>query len=587
MKRLLASPRFPWMAAALAVLLFLPALNVGFMMDDYVQRVTNERGIQIVPRPSWDLFRFVGPDRAEFALSRDRGEVPWWAPPTYKLAFFRPLSGLWAWVDYRCFPDDARLMHAENILLFAAMALLAGLLYRRLLPETWVAGLAALLFAWDDAHSFVVVWISNRNAILAGVFGLLTLWLHDRAHRDGARVAAIFAPFALALGLLAGEAAVATLGYLAAYALFLDDRAPRERLRSMAPFAFVTLAWAVIYKVRGYGTSGSGFYVDPGGEPGTFVFAVVKRLPILLLGQFGLPPADLWPQTVEPRVLPLVVVTALLAGLALIFARVIRKDRTCQFFATGMLLSLVPVCATWPNDRLLLFSGFGAFGLIATFLSRAYAVEKPGPRFSARTVAGVMILVHVVLAPLLLPLRVWAVGTMLHEYVVAGERTLPIVVGATLVVVNAPDPLVPGMAGAKRYYEEINGKPLTLRLRQLTVVATGDEIVERIDDHTLSLSASEGIFHDPFSQVFRSPSMLFHKGDIASVAGMRAEIMDAGEDGIPRRIQFHFDAPLDDPTTVWVTWVHQGFVPFKLPAPGEKVTVPGANFLEALTGQKP
>jgi hypothetical protein len=587
LKRLLASPRFPWMAAAIAVLLFLPVLDVGFMMDDYVQRITHEGGIQIVPRPDWDLFRFVGPDRAEFALSRDRGEVPWWAPPTYKLAFFRPLAGLWAWADYHWFPDSAGLMHAENILLFASMAVLAGLLYRRLLATAWVAGLAALLFAWDDAHSFVVVWISNRNAVLAGVFGLLALWLHDRARRDGARAAGILAPFALALALLSSEAAVATLGYLAAYALFLDDRTPRERLRSLAPFAVVALGWAAIYKVRGYGTSGSGFYVDPGGEPGTFVFAVVKRLPILLLGQFGLPPADLWPQTVEPKVIPLVAVTALLAGLAVVFARVLRKDRTCLFFATGMLLSLIPVCATWPNDRLLLFSGFGAFGLIATFLSRAHAVEKPGPRFSTRVVAGVMILVHVVLAPLLLPLRARAVGTMLHEYVAAGERTLPTSLVSTLVVVNAPDPLVAGMAGAKRHYEQSNGKPLTSRLRQLTVVSVGDEIVERVDDHTLSLSASEGFFHDPFSQVFRSPSMLFHAGDVSRVAGMRAEIMEAGEDGIPRRIQIHFDAPLDDPSMVWVTWVHQGFVPFKLPSPGEKVTVPGANFLEALTGQRP
>ena len=30
--------------------------------------------------------------------------------------------------------------------------------------------------------------------------------------------------------------------------------------------------------------------------------------------------------------------------------------------AAGMVLSLLPMCATWPNDRLLLFSGLGGFG---------------------------------------------------------------------------------------------------------------------------------------------------------------------------------------------------------------------------------
>lgn len=73
MKKLLASPRFPWIAAALAVVLFLPVLNVGLMMDDYLQRITYEGGLQVVPRPNRDLFRFVGPDRAEFARNLDFG----------------------------------------------------------------------------------------------------------------------------------------------------------------------------------------------------------------------------------------------------------------------------------------------------------------------------------------------------------------------------------------------------------------------------------------------------------------------------------------------------------------------------------
>jgi hypothetical protein len=465
------------------------------------------------------------------------------------------------------------------------MALVAGLLYRRLIATAWVAGLATLLFAWDDAHSFVVVWIANRNALLAGLFGLLSLWLHDRHRRDGVRAAVIYAPLALALALLSGEAAVATLGYFAAYALFLDEKTPRDRLRSLAPYAVIAVMWAAVYKIRGYGTSGSGFYVDPGGEPAAFVLAVIKRLPILLLAQFGLPPADLWPQTTDTLVVPLLVATALVAGLGVVFARVIRKDRTCLFFATGMLVSLLPVCATWPDDRLLLFSGFGAFGLIATFLSRAYAVVRPGPRFSARAVAGLMVLIHVILAPLLLPLRARTVGLLLHEYIENGARSLPVSPAPTYIVVNAPDPLIAGISAAAHYYAD--PKPVTQSLRQLSTVTEGEEMLERIDDHTIVMTATQGVFHDPFSQVFRSPSMPFHAGDVMTVKGMRVEILEVGAEGLPRRIQFHFDAPLDDPSMVWITWVKQGFVPFKPPGRGEKVPVPPVNFVEALTGQKP
>ena len=61
-------------------------------------------------------------------------------------------------------------------------------------------------------------------------------------------------------------------------ALFLDDKAPRDRLRSLAPYAVIAVMWAAVYKIRGYGTSGSGFYVDPGGEPAAFVLAVDNLL---------------------------------------------------------------------------------------------------------------------------------------------------------------------------------------------------------------------------------------------------------------------------------------------------------------------
>jgi hypothetical protein len=585
LKRLLASPRFPWIAAALAMVLFLPVLNVGFMMDDYVHRLMHKDGIQVVPRPDWDMFRFVGPDRAEFALSRDRGEVPWWAPPDFKIAFFRPLAAMSHWLDYHYFPETPAVMHAENIILFAGMAFVAGLLYRRLIATAWVAGLATLLFAWDDAHSFVVVWIANRNAILAGFFGLLSLWLHDRGRRDGG-VAAILGPLALALGLLSGEAALATLGYLAAHALFLDDKTPGDRLKSLLPYAVVAAMWAAVYKMGGYGTHSSGFYIDPGAERLAFALAVAQRLPILLLAQFGLPPADLWPQTVDTKVAPLVVAAALVVGLGVVFARVLRKDRTCLFFATGMLLSLLPVCASWPNDRLLLFSGFGAFGLIATFLSRAFAVESPGPRWLMKAVVGLMVLIHIVLAPLLLPLRARTVGVLLHDYIVNGARGMPATLGGTLIIINAPDPLVAGMSGAIHYYEQRDQKPVVGQLRQLSTVVEGEETVERVDDHTLSVSASSGFFHDPFSQVFRSPSIPFHVGDVSTVKGMRVEIMEIDAAGVPRRIQFHFDAALDDPALDWVTWVGQTFVPFTPPRAGEKVSVPPASLAEALTGKK-
>ena len=47
------------------------------------------------------------------------------------------------------------------------------------------------------------------------------------------------------------------------------------------------------YKASGYGTLGSGFYLDPLGEPIEWLSQFVVRAPLLLLGQWFVPPAAL------------------------------------------------------------------------------------------------------------------------------------------------------------------------------------------------------------------------------------------------------------------------------------------------------
>ena len=56
---------------------------------------------------------------------------------------------------------------------------------------TVAAGLALLMYAIDEAHAATVVWISNRNAVLAAALGFGALLLHDRAARDGDRRARV------------------------------------------------------------------------------------------------------------------------------------------------------------------------------------------------------------------------------------------------------------------------------------------------------------------------------------------------------------------------------------------------------------
>jgi hypothetical protein len=359
---------------------------------------------------------------------------------------------------------------------------------------------------------------------------------------------------------------------------FRED-AVSARLRSLAPYFAVGFVWTLVYKVSGYGAAGGGFYLDPGAELVAFGLALLRRFPILLLAQLGLPPSELWSPNPGAPVAPVLVAVAVLVAAGLVVARVLRRDRVAAFFATGMLLSLLAVSATLPSDRLLLLSGFGAFGLIATFLARVSELPLGAPRFFPRALAGVLLLVHLIIAPALVPVRILSGARMLRGYIHRIDASMPAAAGKTLIIVNAPDTLGAFDAGAVRFHE---GRPLPARVRQLAVVVAGTETLERIDDRNLAVTASEGFFRDLFSELFRSGSLKFRVGEVVPVAGMRAEIVTLGPTGDPLRVDFHFDAPLDDPGYCWITWEGTRFVELAVPKQGEKVTLPAIDFVKAM-----
>ena len=334
-RRLLESPRLPWLAALTAGLLCTPSLFAGLATEDYVFRAASRAPL------GWSTLNVFGGPEAPGATVTDRtqGILPWLAPDDFHIAFWRPLSSLTHQLDYRMLEGAPWLMHLESILLFIALVYVAARLYRRLFEAPQVAGLATLFFALDDAHGQAVGWLANRNAILAGLFGLVALFFHDRWRRDGWRPGAALAPLALALSLLSGELGLGALGYFVAHALFLDPG--RRRYWACLPAFAVTLAWALVYRALGYGARGSGLYLDPLRDPLTFLQALPDRFGTLCLGQLAFPPADVWswlhdgPRTLLP-----------IAGLALmacLVGLVRRASAATHFCLLGGAAALLPV----------------------------------------------------------------------------------------------------------------------------------------------------------------------------------------------------------------------------------------------------
>ena len=229
----LSSDRVPVAVALIAALLTLPALFTGWQLDDVSHRIVFLR-LPDSPATPAEAFSFIKGDREANLEFMDLGVLPWWTVEELKLSFWRPITIVTHWVDYRLWPNSAGLMHLQSLIWFGGLVAIAAVLYRRVLGPTWIAGLAALLYALDDAHGYPAGWLANRNALIATTFGYLALVAHDRWRRDGWRPGGVVAPGFLALALLSAKFGAGVVAYLLAHALFLEGASLSHSTRDTA-----------------------------------------------------------------------------------------------------------------------------------------------------------------------------------------------------------------------------------------------------------------------------------------------------------------------------------------------------------------
>ena len=612
----------------LAIILTLPALWVGLQFDDYLHRQTILNAHHAITA-IMDLFIFMEGDPVTTYRLMDSGEFPWWALPEGKVAFWRPVSAFTHWLDYQLWPTQPTLMHLHSILWFGLLIGAIVHFYRQLMPTPALALLAALLYTIDDAHGFAVGWLSNRNAILATLFGVLALCAHHQWRHNQSGKAAWLAPFSLALGLLSAEAAIATLAYLLAYALFLERGTWPQRLFSLCPALCTVIIWRIIYRSLGYGAWGTS-YIDPLGEPLRYIMAAIERVPILLLAQWALPPAELYPFVSTFAVKAVWWVLAIITLLFLTWHLWphLRSDRNAcahaRFWACGMLLSTLPPAASLPANRLLFFIGLGAMGLLATliptythipptegnhsFLNKVgrYLIAHLSssktastlplshsptlPLFVGHTTHYVhtsttkrltlipLIAIHLLLAPLMLPLT--AYSPALFGNIEPAINSLPLrTTGGCracrgteqdLIIINAPTFFATGYIAPIRTF---NQQPLPKRIRFLGADLTALELT-RPDPHTLLIRPTNG-YITAFDPVFRSPHHPFHPNDTLQLTNLHITIHQLTPDNRPALVAYHFPHPLENPRYRWLQWQNGAYVPFTLPAVGETVLVEG------------
>jgi len=596
--------RYPLILLALAAVLGAPSLMLGLHGDDFMIRevVRGTFAVGGLHRCPLDAFSFLDgvPDHNRELM--DRGWLPWWSDPTSHLAFFRPLASLTHWVDHHAWPGSPALMHVQSVGWFVALVWAVAALYRRLIGRTapaWVAVLAALLFTLDDAHAWPVAWLANRNVLLAGLFGVLALVAHDRWRRDGWRPGALLAPLAFAAGLLAKEATACVGAYLLAYALFLDRGRWARRALSLLPCVLVGAGWFVAYRLLGYGLRGSAVYLDPYHSPAAFLLRVARDAPILLLGQWGLPSSDtasFWSAPALGVHVAWAVVYLCLVGV--LMAPLVRTNPLARFWTLGMALSVLPGCAAFTHDRLLVFAGIGGSGLLAMWLggmgqSAAWLPAAAWWRRLAAVFRVVFVGVHLVLAPLGLVasmLVMAAVGPEMARMV----ESLPAEAAfaqQTAIHVNSLSTLTDALCASGRRYRGLPVPAHALRLNASCSPAT----LTRVDERTLVVRPAAGYLlprgapHVPgrpapttsLAHLLRYMDILTRDAATGPKLGERIELPTASieitaltADGRPAEATFRFRQPLEHPSLRWFALRELRYVPFAPPAIGKSVRVP-------------
>jgi hypothetical protein len=552
--RTLSHRRWPLVLAVLVVVGTTPALWAGFIADDFVHRAL---WLQLPEFSGFaanrlDMFAFVPGDPLRNAEQR-RLALPWWSAPDLKLSFWRPLAALTHALDYAAWPNTAWAMHLHSILWYVLAVTIVARVFRTLFDERWKAGLAAFVYAMSHTHAGPVFFLANRNALVGISFGSLALLLHHRARQERRLGLAILATVALLLGLLANEGTIAACGYLFAYAMFVEtDRTPR-RFVTLVPYLVVVVVWRLAYQWLGYGAWASEAYVDPGRSPLAFFDAVILRAPVYLLAQWLLLPSDA-SQFVPAAALIAwrLLAVAFLALLFALFFPLLRRDRVARFWFVGMVLSVIPSCATFPSDRMLLYPGIGGAALLVRWLAvvdaqTLFPTTARIRKVTARILATVLIALHLVLSPLWLPLVIHTGARWLLGMTDGVERVANMDGLSGKLVVIVDDVLLSGV-----YFSALRALARRDPVDQLLVLAPlmdrFDPIVfSRPSDNTLVMEISGGY---PWL-LERDRAHPFKPGDSVVTGRVTAEIERTDDEGRPTRVAFRFDTPLEHESIAW------------------------------------
>jgi hypothetical protein len=584
---LIASRYWIIIVLIVATLLYLPFLFAGFFQDDYGFRLNSSpqayeklgAPAELLRNGPLNLYGFSWESATRFALSREKGFVPWWASDQIKTNFFRPLSSLTLALDYTLWPDTPLLMHLHSLLWFGLLIVLAYRLYKSVSGSAVVAGISILLLVVDDVFTGPAGWISNRHALIAMVFGVLCVWLYHQgvSKQKWPYIAGACGVYVLAL--LASEMGLVTFAYLFAYLLVLDRDKWLGRVKRIIPFILITVAWRLAYTGLGYGASGTLLYIDPILDPGDFITQLLTRFPVLLFSVVGLPVIELVLAFSPQAMGVLAAVCVIPLGLfVLAVYPVLKVHRTSLFWFIGLVVAVIPLVSGIPQNRILGPVSLGVMGLAGQMLVVVATMKKPSPLkpfqlILLRLATPVLLILYLIVSPIVVVSNPASTRTMAEAQAqVVNFGSDPELSRQDLYVINPPGTMIYIAGLMQRVFTD---EPVPARINYLSSGFAPVDI-ERVDDRTIVVTPEGGYTPLPgpikddatgmvtdvhlenvyraLDENFYNPRNPMHVGQVVALSEVTIEVTKMTADGRIAQAAFTFAHPLEDERYVWLLW---------------------------------
>lgn len=568
-------PRGPLLSLILILLVSLPGVFTGWVADDLIHHEMLAGRQGSVARTADMAYCFSGGPKQVPPLKWE----PWWRNPQLRICYFRPLSSLTLAMDHRFLAQHPGLAHLHGLMWFLLACGGVYFLARALLdPRT--ATVASFVYGTSTAAFTGRVWIAARHASVAAAFTVVGLALYVSARERQQALRSALGLAVLACGLLGGEGALGGTGFVIAYELVRSRDPLRRRLTYAGVATGLALAFVYWYAQSGFGTAGSGEYLDPMREPGAFLAALPVRL-LTLLSQavLGIPSGPWMLPPLHP-ILPIsgAVSLALLTGAIVLRRRELGEQhlRTLRFLALGALMAAAPASTAVLGGRVLMIPGIGLSILLAAALplQRSGFPQRFGwQRMLARSVAVVLAACLLVVHPIIdlgqlyvLRLTEQAESRLAGSSLAgcaAAQRFL--VLGTNEVTVGWYAPYLLADTIGERRWDQLS-------------LATGELEVTRTGPRSLCLRARRGQVLGGMLYKGFGPRQLATDGPkTVAIPGASIRIAEADKRGVQSlclELSESEAASADDARYCWLRYDGTHLVPTGLPAVGASLAIP-------------